>query len=52
MLTPDRQISQFTVEGERRNLSGAVSLGSKLPFAFAETLDDAPAAKLTLVFRL
>jgi len=28
------------------------TMGSKPPFAFAETLDDAPAAKPTLVFRL
>lgn len=27
-------------------------LGSSRPFAFAETLDEAPAAKPTLVFRL
>ena len=30
---------------------GTSAMGSKPPFAFAETFDDAPAAKLTLVFR-
>ena len=29
-----------------------VGMGSKPPFAFAETLDGAPAAKPSLVFRL
>ena len=32
--------------------SDTSGVGSKLPFAFAETLGDPPAAKLTLVFRL